>query len=522
MSIKKLSFMLLSAFALAALLNGCSDSKAGPSTPVAVEAPAGHVNALYPAADAVSPAMYLATNTKSCTNCHNPSNLTPTDTHRAYAESGHGDVNGVAWSAEDFKANAACVRCHTTTGYISYVTSNFVVPGAFGTGDSTREVLACSGCHTSSDNFANSVRDVAAFSTTGLYTANGESNLFPDVGESNVCIPCHSGRASQADILALSDAAMSKTSFKNPHYLPAAGIMYLKAGFINFTSAVSQVGTTYYKSYRLALLAPNATTGLPNKGGVPAQNGGVTGGVGSAHRGLGTPTIRGGETWQTAATYGLWETKGPCVTCHLNADVTNMPKFTGDTTKAPFLNTDQYGKIPTVRSASGHSLSATSYDAAKQVCIPCHNDAGGFDNPNLAAEEKLTEAKPYFLGGLAVITKLLDAKNITFDNSTYPYFYNKGTTTAVTDWTLGGTLTPAKARKLMGACYNLKLLTTDKGAYVHGRSYSQRLIFDTIDFLDDGVMNASSAATIVAYGDKSLFPSTDADHWLFKAAGVRK
>lgn len=484
--------------------------------------PAGHYNALAPAADAVSPAMYLATNTKNCNNCHNPHNPNPTDTHTAYAESGHGDVNGVAWASEDFKENSSCIRCHTTTGYVNYVT-HFTAPTAgFGAaGDATREVLACNACHTSYD-FKNSVRSVGAFTTP--YTANGGSNLIPDVGESNLCIPCHTGRASQADILALSDAAMSNTSFKNPHYMPAAGIMYLKTGFINFTSAVTQAGSTYMKSYSLPLAGVNAA-GYPLSGGVDAKYGGITGGLTSTHRALGTPTVRGRETWMQFGTtiQGPFETKGPCVTCHINSDITKMPAFTGDTTQSPFLDTVKYGAIPTTRSASGHNLSATSFDANKQSCIPCHNDEGGLDNPANAGEEKLIEAKPYFQGGLAVIASLFSTKyNITFDNASYPYFYEKGTTTAVKDWTRSGTLTPAKARKLMGAAYNLKMLSADAGAYVHGRSYSQRLIFDSIDFLNDGIMNANAADTIVALGDPVLFPSKVADHWLFKAAGARK
>ena len=490
--------------------------------------PAGHYNALTPAADKVSPAMYLATNTKNCNLCHDPHKPDPTDTHKAYAESGHGDVNGAAWATEDFKENSSCIRCHTTTGFINFQ-SHFVAPttGFGAAGDVTREVLACNACHSSYD-FKNSVRSIGAFTTP--YTANGGSNLIPDVGESNLCIPCHTGRASQDDILKLTDAAMSNTSFKNGHYMPAAGIMYLKAGFINFTSAVSQVGSTYYKNYRLPL--PVTATGATAKGGVDAVYGGVLGGVGSAHRGLGTPTIRGGETWQTPATYGLWETNGPCVTCHVNADIKNMPTFAGDTTQAPFLDTAKYGAIPTVRSGSGHSLSATSFDTNKQLCTPCHNDGGGLGDPNLSGEEKLAEAKPFFLGGLAVIAKLLDTNyNITFDNAAYPYFYKKGlphvdaqgtAINTITDWTVAGALTPANARKLMGACYNLKLLSSDAGAYVHGRSYSQRLIFDSIDFLNDGIMNANAADTIVAVGDPLLFPSKVADHWLFKAGGARK
>ncbi len=468
--------------------------------------PAAHYNALTPTADALSPAMYLATNTKNCNNCHDPHNPNPTATHTAYAESGHGNVNGVAWATEDFKENSSCIRCHTTTGYVNYVTHFAAPTTGFGAGDATREVLACNACHTSYD-FKNSVRSVAEFTTS--YTGNGGSSRIPDVGESNLCIPCHTGRASQADILALSDTAMSNTSFKNPHYMPAAGIMYMKTGFVNFTG-----GTTYTKSYSL----PITTDG---RGGVGAEYGGIAGGVKSAHRALGTPTVTLAETWITDPAT-LNGNKGPCVTCHINAEMSGMPAVT-NILAAPFLPAGTV--IPTTRAGSGHSLSAVSADAGKQLCLPCHNDAQELNsaNPVLGVEEKLQEAKPYFKAGLAVLTSLFSSNyNITFDNAAYPYFYEKGTTTAVKDWTRSGTLTPANARKLMGAAYNLKMLSADEGAYVHGRSYVQRLIFDSIDFLNDGAMNANAADSIVALGDPLLFPSKVADHWLFKAGGVRK
>jgi hypothetical protein len=484
-----------------------------------------HTSATALTAGLTNPARYLSIGGTNCSACHEPHNPIDgagKDERPAWEASAHGDVNGPAWTYYDFTgpARGACARCHTTVGFLRGLADGFTSTADLSTTSLGKRPLTCDACH--SDNKF-TVRTAPAFKTT--YVANGGSNLIPDVGESNLCIPCHTGRGSQADILTITDAAITNVGFKNPHYMAAAGIMYLKAGFINFTSAASQDGSTYYKNYRLPL--PVTATGTTAKGGVDAIYGGILGGVGSAHRGLGTPTTRGGEDWmKTAATNGLWETNGPCVTCHINSDITNMPAVT-NTSVAPFLPAGTV--IPAKRAASGHSLSAVSSDAGKQLCMPCHNDAGDFNTVlnagdyTAAIEEKMAEAKPYFKGGLDVIAKLLDTNySITFDNATNPYFFKKGTTTAVTDWTLAGALTPTAARKLMGACYNLKLLRADEGAYIHGRSYTQRLIFDSIDFLDDGVMNASAAKTIVANGDSSLFPSTVDDHWLFKPGGARK
>jgi hypothetical protein len=491
-------------------------------------------------------AMYVTKNFENgCTACHEPHNPLKgkgAAERKAWAESGHGNVSSLAFADEDFKGNTSCLRCHTSTGFVNYVKSNFVVPTASWAtaGDNGREVLTCRTCH-NNDSF--SVSPAGAFTTP--YVANGgvgvngvagtalvTNNLIPNVGESNLCIPCHTGRASQTDILGLSDAAMSNTSFKNPHYMPAAGIMYMKTGFISFTSAnafakaatASAPALSYGGTYTLPLTRNAANTAFV-RGGVDAKYGGIIGGVTSAHRALGTNTILLAESWITDAAT-LNGNKGPCVTCHINANVAGMPAVT-DITAAPFLPAGTV--IPIARTGSGHSLSAVSSDASRQTCLPCHNDAQELNstNPALGAEEKLAEAKPSFLSGLAAITNLLGTRyNITFDNTAYPYFFEKGTTTAVKDWTrsgasaLSGTLTPARAKKLMGACYNLKMMSSDAGAYVHGRTYVTRLIFDSVDFLDDGVMNTSAATALRAF-DPVLFPPAAAS-WLFSAAGARK
>jgi hypothetical protein len=51
--------------------------------------------------------------------------------------------------------------------------------------------------------------------------------------------------------------------------------------------------------------------------------------------------------------------------------------------------------------------------------------------------------------------------------------------------------TPGTGPNNMGAAFNFNLLEHDPGAYVHNRMYAKRLIYDSIDWLDDGMMNYS-------------------------------
>jgi len=77
-----------------------------------------------------------------------------------------------------------------------------------------------------------------------------------------------------------------------------------------------------------------------------------------------------------------------------------------------------------------------------------------------------------------------------------------GSTNAVKDWdpANGGVIT---GKNTMGAAFNFNLLEHDPGAYVHNRMYVKRLIYDSIDWADDGVLNYSVGAML-----KALNPAT--------------
>jgi hypothetical protein len=233
---------------------------------------------------------------------------------------------------------------------------------------------------------------------------------------------------------------------------------------------------------------------------------------------------------------GPFETNGPCVTCHVKADLTKMPAAT-DISTAPFLPAGTV--IPVVRDGAGHTFDGANAGASLQSCMPCHNDEGDFNTAlnagefAAAAEEKLEEAKPYFLAGLDVIKNILEnVYKIKYVDTTHPYFFEMDGTTGVTNWTrsnvtgisMPGGLTALdtmQAARLMGACFNFNVLKRDPGAYVHGRTYSQRLIFDSIDYLNNLKIDRDAAATISTLSP-TLFPDPAANTWLYRAGGARK
>lgn len=172
----------------------------------------------YNDSGAAHSAQYVSTNYKnSCTSCHDSHQPKVGKEHTDWAESGHGDINGAAWQHYDFKFNADCISCHTSTGFISYVTSGYTKPTTTtaAAGDSSHEVLTCKACHTDY-NFKNRVRNAGAVKAYG-YTYNGAAITFASVGKSNLCVTCHSGRG---------NTQSARSTRYQGHHAPAAGILF--------------------------------------------------------------------------------------------------------------------------------------------------------------------------------------------------------------------------------------------------------------------------------------------------------
>jgi hypothetical protein len=80
--------------------------------------------------------------------------------------------------------------------------------------------------------------------------------------------------------------------------------------------------------------------------------------------------------------------------------------------------------------------------------------------------------------------------------------FRSGSSNRVTDWTGADNdaTGAASGKNNMGAAFNFNLFEHDPGAYVHNRTYVKRLIYDSIDWIDDGQMNYSVGATLNALG----------------------
>ncbi len=436
-------------------------------------------------------ANYVATNYIGyCRKCHNPHDTTyGREQRQQWARSGHGDSLAGARTNRDFKAFGnsiaakdtfanVCVRCHTSTGNLNYVTSGFsdvralpdldgvrgdtaVSPNPRATYlDKSREATNCNVCHDdarASDGSAYSgkVRTVPQvfayfnYSSTPLHNRAWDvkyKQIYADFGASNVCVVCHSGRETGLIIKLASAQGMdfSNQNRISSHDFIAASTLSAVSGFHFYSSAVKYQNPVFFQH---------------NKIGTASSN----------------PPYAGGSS-------------GPCIGCHMK-------------------NNRSHYYLP-IQETDG-AISAIPSDA--QVCSNCHNNSNPFSAPWTPAslEEKrnglsaaLKALQQMLLRPNGDASKALGTYNATTDAITYSKTkWNSAFGSGVVSKSgnpLDGNATSAitGGAYSMGAAFNYEALKADPGAFAHNSHYVRRLVFDSIDWLYDGAVNQNSKAAL--------------------------
>jgi len=397
----------------------------------------------------LSNARYLSLGNNNCSACHephNPINGAGKQERKDWADSGHGDVNALAWMDYDFTTRATCNACHTPTGFVQAIGSNWtntaVIPGT------AMQPLTCDGCH-SSDDFANSVRAIPGAYKAGMggFGTSAKAFIqFPDVGESNLCIPCHASRENGASLVAGNYNFTNKT-FVNPHYLAAAATLYGTGGFQFYTSGVR------YNTY------------------------GAAGRVGKnanwSHGRVGMENYSASGNNDVSGKSNNTGNKGQCVACHLGPE-----------------NTHTFGALEVANESMAGAAGGYT-----RGCYGCHKgsdmDMAAFIDEEKEIWQRLFDFLEWnFANNPDGTTR---TNPLYFDNLVYPYFFtDAGLTNSATNWTL--TVPGGSGLQTMGAGMNLKLLVAERGSFVHNRAFGRALIADSIVYLQKGAVGDRSVA----------------------------
>ncbi|GFE60346.1 cytochrome C [Geobacter sp. AOG2] len=450
-------------------------------------------------------ANYVATNYVGyCRKCHNPHDTTSgRDERQQWSRSGHGDTESGARTTYDFKTRGSsivakdnfgnfCVRCHTTTGYITYVSSGFsdvnALPDFDGTRsnypaassgstsymDKSRELTNCNACHDDgrpNDGSAYSGKLRVVPTVTVYYNFSATKNLAGihdrawdvkysktllnhknnDYGASNICVVCHSGRELGliAKIANANGLDFTNVSYRSlfSHDGVAAVTLAGIGGFQFYSSASKYAIQSYFK---------HDLIGTADSGNIGGSN-------------------------------------GPCIGCHLK-------------------NSLSHYFLPVTRDVNGTILDIVSN---AQVCsnAACHSST----NVNSAlwvagANGNLQAIKNGFAAAMEALNQMLLSPGQNPANKLKP----TATGAYKTDWTLafGNAVVPGsgdprsglsassdiitQAAYTFGAAFNYEMLMADSGAYAHNSLYAKRLIYDSLDWLNNGIMD-NDAKTALDY-----------------------
>jgi hypothetical protein len=198
--------------------------------------------------------------------------------------------------------------------------------------------------------------------------------------------------------------------------------------------------------------------------------------------------------------------KGPCVSCHM-AFNTNGAKHTFLPIGVERNDPDNPKKITKVT------------DIRSTLCEVCH-----------AGEHELTVAE--FEEQKTLLQEAMEAFDVQLQQRGYffapqnPYFFKQpgGQGGSVTNWLSSGdtdTTGNTTGRNNMGAAFNFNTIEHDPGAFVHNRFYVKRLIYDSIDWLDDNLLNDSVQATLNAPPHAGSSYQAGAKAYILSAAGGR-
>jgi hypothetical protein len=410
------------------------------------------------------------TNTRSCSNCHNPHKADNTINNQ-FAASAHLDSSANAtWILEGGTTNANCQRCHTTTGFKFYM--NLVAANNNGGTTVTnvaqtlttpgREMLYCYGCHTDSKGhlFDPKVWQYTNGNATTYVIPPGrlpaaDVTFINSLGGSLLCANCHMGRTTGQFVKTstYTTVATAASAANGDHYYGTFGLMFRIIGY-------EYDGVSYDN--------------------VPANT----------HAKIGT----------TAAN-APGNLNGPCVGCHMFPD----PGKTAANHKFNPLTRD---------AVTGRVTGVLAYAA---TCVKCHpageaervNDINTTESQYAAA----VQAWRAVFATRGIFYKLTSNPNATLAGTFKGDF--AGLTAAT--WPL----TAADAgNRTVGAGFNLRTLDyrlKGKGLF-HNLVYTKRLVYDSIDFLDDGLINQSVDATIAALTETTAYVNETASEYQITAA----
>ncbi len=486
-----------------------------------------------------------------CIDCHNPHKNA--DVNKEWALSAHAVMTAAGawahynWSCDGTSETACgssnsipndrrqCQRCHTTTGFAAYNdalrTGDLTTARGLRLGSLSRvpfstgwkpEMLECRGCHTDNKGTLRNPGPITAVYDAILsYPSNTYPNqpqtystasfAYPNVAGSNICLACHVGRQSGQSIQNLNSGGTPTVNFGNGtltlingHHFEAGGVLYTALGY-EFSSRDYSNPDFYMHDKIGTAAAVNTGTGGPCLGCHMSRPNGV-----GNHLFMPASTDELETTVTGIASQVCFQCHGPNDTAFL--DMVNGQKVLYANAQAALRYVlDQRGfyfrgssSYPLRTNTGSASISGTAVTGSGTTWLSSGVVGGGNTPDYIRIDADGTYYKIASVGSNTSLT-LSSTYTGTVTSGGYTIIQSTGTTNWLTQSGTG--FVPASTsdtdmtgnttgKNNMGAAFNLNMFGNEPAAYVHNRYYTKRLIYDSIDWSDDGMLNFSTGSTL--------------------------
>ena len=342
--------------------------------------------------------------------------------------------------------NYACFKCHHGIGSLAYqdnVEGTSAAPVLFG--DATATCITCHDPHKDATGNTKNTRKPLVMSKYASTQVTFQGNVFFDntdvpsaAGNETICIFCHQGRES-GFVLFKRRIATGTTvtgSFLNPHYLGTGAMLWARNGY-EYTDNTS--GTAVPKQY----------------GYITAHQ--QTNCNGCHMAASSTPGV-GGHTWMILSEDNSVVNNASCnvSSCH-------------------------NGRVPATNSAGQfHDFRDSVFDPTADYDLD--GSAEGIAKEIAGVENHLIA--------------LLDNNGITYSDTTYPYFFIKGTSSSYTAWNR------AKLKAAFNIQYVIKGLPAGASSNIgapnmtaatHNYRYILQILMDSYEFLYNNTTSPSGS-----------------------------
>lgn len=376
-----------------------------------------------------------------CSNCHNPHGTA--DINRDWAASGHADMTATPWTRNwSLSSNQFCQRCHTTTGFTNYANAN-------ASGDTTTVSNIWNGLVS---NFTSTFWKPEMLECSGCHINNRGALRSP--GAYNATYGFRTG------------TPISKIYAYATHQYPDVSSSNL--------CILCHSGRNSGETIHLLNTAQAGTTATVNFGAIGVSTPHDMTAAGTTLRSVGYEYD--GRSYTDPASYLHVKigtsavpntgTGGPCVGCHM-------------------YRTDQSANhLFSAVSKSGDTVTTVS----SEVCFICHAGSSSglakiVDDERVAFDEAL-QALDWQLRVVSLVT-----------GTPYPSGSNTSNWLVAGDTDITGN---TWGKKYMGAAFNRSFLMNEHGAYIHNSKYTKRLIYDSIDWVDNHNLDYSVGQTLNA------------------------